>query len=187
MVIGSEQCLFIILIITAVIGFGRGWVHEIITMAIVLAGVLFLSVGGDGFLHQFLFVNLPNALHDLIFGTSAVSAGSPTVSTPNPTLDQWVRVGTFGGIMGLAYFVGHVNGTDPTTAQHRLIGIVPGAISGVAMAYYVTHGLFPNNPNPVEIISPTNAITGLYLPIVLGLALIGLIIIVVVSALSNKG
>jgi hypothetical protein len=184
MYIGSEQCLFIIVIITALIGL-RGWHREVVTMAIILGMVLFLSLGGDGLLHQFFFVNLPDAFRVLIFGDNAVNAGTPTVSSPNGWGDQLFRLGAFGGLTGLAYLVGHKYGSAPKTTSHKVIGMVPGAVNGVALSYYVTNGLFPNNNPAVTITSPTNALTTMYLPIILGLALLGLVLIIVVSSFSK--
>ncbi len=186
MSIGSEQCLFIIVIIAALIGL-RGWVREVVTMAIVLGMVLFLSVGGNGVLHQFFFVNLPDALRVLIFGDNAVKAGTPQVSNPNGWGDQLFRLASFGGLTGLAYLVGHKYGTPPKTTTHKVIGIVPGAVNGVALAYYVTNGLFPNNNPVVTITGPTTALTTMYLPIILGFALLGLLLFLVVAAFSRGG
>jgi hypothetical protein len=185
MVINSTWALFIIVAVAALVGL-RGWVREVVTMAIILGVVLFLSVGGNGLLHQFFFVNLPDAFRVLIFGDSAVSVG-PTVSTPNPMGDQLFNVAAFGGLTGLAYLVGHKYGTPAKTMQHRLTGLVPGAVSGMALSYYVTNKLFPNNPaSVVEIVSPTDTLTTLYLPIILGFALVGLLLIIVISAMSRR-
>ncbi len=185
MVIGSETCLFIIVIIAALIGL-RGWVREVVTMAIVLGTVLFLIAGGNGLLHQFIFVNLPDAFRVLIFGDNAVNAGTPQVSTPNAWGDQLFRLASFGGLTGLAYWVGHKYGTPPKTNMHKVVGIVPGAVNGIALSYYVTNGLFPNNNPVVTITSPTNALTSLYLPIILGFALLGLVLIIIISAVSKS-
>ena len=171
MVIGSFQCFLFFLVITAFVGFARGWVREVITMAIILGAVLFLLNGGTGLLHQFLFVNLPNAFRVLFLGSSAVTAGDPTVSTPNPFGDYVFSIVSFLGLMGLGYGVGHKYGTPPTTNQHRLTGILPGLVSGASMAYYASNTILPNTT--LDLSSPSGVITRLYLPIILGLGQIG--------------
>jgi hypothetical protein len=185
MYIGSATCLFIIVIITALIGL-RGWHREVVTMAIILGIVLFLSLGGDGLLHQFVFVNLPAAFRVLIFGDNSVNAGTPQVTTPNGWADLLFRLASFGGLTGVAYLVGHKYGAAPKTTTHKVVGMIPGAVNGIALSYYVTNGLFPNNNPVVTITSPTNALTTMYLPIILGFALFALVLIVAVSAFSKK-
>jgi hypothetical protein len=185
MVLGATQCFFVVLVITGAIGLMRGFVREIITMAIMLGTVLFLLNGGDGLIHQFFFVNLPNAFHDLIFGTSSVSVGSPTVSSPNPTGDYLFSVATFLGLTGLGYGVGHKYGGPPASNQHRLGGVLPGLVNGAAIAYYGTKEILPSTQFAFN--TPSDVLTQMYLPIVLGLGLVGLIVVLVVTALSKGG
>jgi hypothetical protein len=184
-VIGSFQCFLVFLVITAFIGFARGWMREIITMAIIMGAVLFLLNGGDGLLHQFFFVNLPNAFHDLFFGTSAVAAGTPTVSTPNPTEDYLFGFASFLGLMGLGYGVGHKFGAPATTSAHRLTGVLPGTVSGASMAYYASNTILPNTT--LDLSSPSGVITRLYLPVILGLGLLGLVVILLISRAGKGG
>jgi hypothetical protein len=186
MVVGATQCFFVVLLITGLIGLMRGWVREIITMAIVLGAVVFLLSGGGGLLHQFFFVNLPNAFHDLIFGNSAVSVAGPTVSTStNTTGDYLFGLASFLGLMGLGYWVGHHYGTPPKTNTHRLGGVLPGLVNGAAMSYYTSQTILPSTQ--LDLTSPSGALTQMFLPIVLGLGLVGLILVLVVSALSKGG
>ena len=179
MVIGSFQCFLVFLLITAFIGFARGWMREIITMAIILGSVLFLLDGGNGLLHQFLFVNLPNAFRVLFLGTDAVTTATPTVSIPNPTEDYLFGIASFLGLSGLGYGVGHKFGTPATTNAHRVTGVLPGTVSGAAMAYYASNTILP--ATTLDLSSPSSVITRLYLPVILGLGLVGLVIILLVS------
>lgn len=185
MVVGATQCFFVVLLITAGIGLMRGFMREVITMALVLGAVLFLLNGGGGLLHHFFFVNLPTAIHDLIYGDSAVAVGVPTVSSPNPAGDYLFGLGSFLGLMGLGYGVGHKYGTPPTTNQHRLGGILPGLVNGAAISYYVSSAILPSTT--VDLTSPNSALTQMYLPIILGVGLVGLILVLVVSSLSKGG
>lgn len=184
MVIGAMQCFLVILLITGLIGFTRGFLREVITMAIVLATVVFLVNGGDGLLHNFFFVNLPAAMRDLVYGNSSVTVGTPTVTTtPNPTTNNLFGVASFLSLTGLGYFVGHRYGGKPATNLHRLGGVLPGLVNGAAVSYYASQSILPAT---VDVTSPSSALTQAYLPVVLGIGLVGLIAVLVVSSLSSR-
>lgn len=184
MVIGQMQCFLVVLVITAIVGLSRGFLREVITMAIVLASMVFLLNGGDGLLHTFFFSNLPQALHDLVYGNSGVTVGTPAVSTPNQTGDYLFGVASFLGLTALGYGVGHRYGGAPKTSQHRLGGILPGIVNGAAISYYASQTILP--ATQFNLTSPSGALTQAYLPVVLGLGLVGLVAVLVVSALSSR-
>lgn len=183
MFIGTFQCFVFFLLITAIIGFMRGWMREVITMAIILGGVLFLLNGGDGLIHIFLFNNLPNALHVLFFGSPAAASDPPDPA--NPTGDFLFNSAAFVGTMALGYGVGHKYGQPATTNQHRVLGIMPGLVSGAAMAYYVSNAILPSAT--IDLSSPSGAITRFYLPIILGLGLLVLVVIMLISRAGKGG
>ncbi len=185
MVIGATQCFFVVLLITGLVGLMRGFLREVITMALVLGAVLFLLNGGDGLLHHFVFVNLPTAIHDLIYGDSAVTVGTPSVSAPNPTGDYLFGLSSFLGLMGLGYVVGHKYGGPPATNQHRIGGILPGLVNGAAISYYTSRSILPGTT--VNLTSPNDALTQMYLPIILGLGLVGLVVVLIMSSISKGG
>lgn len=184
MVIGPSQCFFVVLLIAAFVGLSRGFMREVVTMAIILASVLFLLNGGNGLLHQFLFVNMPNAFRVLIFGDSAVNAGTPVVSNPNPTGDYLFGLGSFLVLTALAYLVGHRYGQPAKTNQHRLGGMLPGLVNGAAIAYYASNTILPSTT--VNLTSPTDTLTRLYLPIIFGFGLLALVLVLVVSSFAKK-
>lgn len=185
MIIGATQCFLVVLLFTGVVGLMRGFLREVITMAIVLASVVFLLNGGDGLLHNFFFVNLPQALHDLVYGTNGVTVGVPTVSTSSTTsVDYLFSVGSFLALLGLGYGVGHRYGGKPATNLHRLGGVLPGLVNGAAIAYYASNSIFP--ATTVDLTSPSGVLTQAYLPVVLGLGLVGLVAVLVVSSLSSR-
>jgi hypothetical protein len=185
MIVGPTQCFFVILLITAFVGLSRGWVREIITMAIVLGTVLFLLNGGDGLLHQFLFVNVPTALHDLIFGTSPTTVPTPPISVPAQTRESVFGVVTFFILIALAYLAGQRWGSAPTTNQHRLGGILPGLVTGAAISYYVSNAILPSTE--VDLTSPTDTLTRVYLPIILGIGLLGMVLVLLLARGSKGG
>lgn len=185
MIVGPTQCFFVILVITAFIGLSRGWVREIITMAIVLGTVLFLLNGGDSLMHQFIFVNVPAALHALIFGTNATTVPSAPVSVPTTTRESLFGVMSFGILTVLGYIVGHRFGSPPTTNQHRMGGILPGLVNGAAISYYASNAILPSTT--VNLTSPTDTLTRVYLPIVLGIGLLGMVVVLLMARGSKSG
>jgi hypothetical protein len=186
MVIGAMQCFLVTLVITGMIGLMRGFLREVITMAILLAAVVFLMNGGDGLLHNFFFVNLPQAIHDLVYGSNGVTVGTPAISTSSSsTGDYLFSVGSFLTLVLLGYGVGHRYGAKPATSQHRLGGVLPGLVNGAAISYYASNSIFPTTT--FDLTSPSGALTQTYLPVVLGLGLVGLVAVLVVSSLSSRG
>ena len=125
MYITSNECFFVIVLTAAFVGLWRGWVREVITTAILLGVILFLLLGGSDVLYRFIFVNLIDAFKAL--GGSTVSApGSPTDTPTSAPNDFLFSVLTFGGLTTVGYLVGHKAGKAPTTATHRLAGLIPG-------------------------------------------------------------
>ena len=185
MIIGAMQCFLVILVVAATIGLWRGFLREVITMAIVLAAIIFLLNGGDGLLHTFFFTNLPQAFRDLIYGNSAVTVGNPTVtSSVNPTGDYLFNLTSFLALVGIGYGVGHRYGGVPATTQHRLGGVLPGLVNGSAISYYASKSIFPSTT--IDLTSPSSALTQAYLPVILGIGLIGLVAVVLISAFASR-
>jgi hypothetical protein len=185
MIVGPTQCFFVILVITAFIGLSRGWVREVITMAIVLAIVLFLLNGGGSLMHQFLFVNVPAALRALFFGTSTASTPASPVSVPDTTQNYLFGVLTFGVLTVLAYVVGHRFGSPPATNSHRMGGVLPGLVNGAAISYYASNAIFPSTT--LNLTSPTDMVTRVYLPIILGIGLLGMVVVLLLARGSKGG
>ncbi|HEY7781856.1 MAG TPA: CvpA family protein [Ktedonobacterales bacterium] len=183
MIIGAAQCFFIILVVAGLVGLMRGFVREIITMAIVLAAILFLSNSGNNLIQQFLFVNLPNAFHVLVFGDGLVSTADPS-GQANPAMGASSAVVSFLTLMGLGYVVGHRFGAPAASAQHRLAGILPGLVNGTAIAYYFSNSILPQFQ--LQLSGPNNATTAYYLPIVLGAGLVMVIAILLFTLLGRR-
>jgi hypothetical protein len=180
MYITSSECFFVIILVAAFIGLWRGWLREVITTAILLGIVLFLLLGGADVLYRFIFVNLVDAFRAL--GGGSVSAGSTAPPSTSPQSDFLFSVVTFGGLTSLAYLVGHRAGRPATAAIHRLTGIIPGAVNGVAIVFYATRNIIPNLSLSVQ--SPDYGTVSNYLPVIFGIALAAVIVILI--ALSSK-
>ncbi len=170
MVISQSQCFLIALVVAAAIGARRGWGREVITCAIILGTVLFLSNGGGNFLATFLSQGLRS--------TSTTSAACTSLSP------QILSTLVFAGMTWLGYGVGTKYGTPPKTHNHRIAGTIPGAINGASLAYYASNSILPSNS--VLVNTPTGAFSNAYLPEVFGLGLLGLLAVLFIAAQSSK-
>ena len=181
MYITSSECFFVIVLTAAFIGLWRGWVREVITTAILLGVILFLMLGGSDVIYRFIFVNLIDAFKAL--GGSTVSASNSASAPPGTTQSDFLfSVLTFGGLTAVGYLVGHKAGKAPTTATHRLAGLIPGTVNGAALVFYATRNIIPNVD--VNVQSPDSTTVGNYLPIIFGIALLAVVVILI--ALSTK-
>src|SRR6266404_2668914 len=86
-VLDSGRFYLIVLAIFAIIGFARGWRREVISMAFILATVLFLYVGGANGLASFFLQRVP-------FGINFLSGGAvgPKTLPPAPSSNQVLAV-----------------------------------------------------------------------------------------------
>lgn len=171
MVISESQCFLIALVLAAAVGARRGWGREVITCAIILGTVLFLSNGGGDYLANFL----AQGLH----GTSGQSSASCT--TVNPQILSTV---VLAGMTWLGYSAGTKYGTAPKTHNHRIAGTIPGAINGASLAYYASNSILPGRS--VLLNTPTGAFSNTYLPEVFGFGLLGLLAVLFIAAQASK-
>lgn len=171
MVISQSQCFLIALVIAAAVGARRGWGREVITSAIILGTVLFLSNGGGNYIATFLSQGLHNTS-----GTAAAAC-----NTVNP---QMLSTLVFGGMTWLGYAAGSKYGTAPKTNNHRIAGTIPGAINGASLAYYASNSILPGNS--VLLNTPSSAFSNTYLPEVFGLGLLGLLAVLFIAAQASK-
>ena len=172
MVIGETQCLFILLIIAGVTGFSRGWQREVITCAIVLGVVLFLVVGGNGIITNFLFQGLPNLLH----GPQA--AGAATVNANPAPSNFFLSLAEFAGLTSMGYMVGHRYGGPAKSSQHRFSGLLAGLLNGTVITYYLSSNVLPQTT--FDFTSPSTTLATSYLVTMFGLGLIALLLVALV-------
>src|ERR1700736_5947388 len=117
----APECFFVVIIVFAVIGLQRGWRREVISLAFVLVGLLFLVTlnGGPGLAH-FIFVRAPVIIAD-VFGQPAPKPNNE----PSAQIGQITTLVTFFVILVLGYFVGSkVMGKADTPAAH-ILGVIP--------------------------------------------------------------
>src|SRR5579884_2433620 len=135
----APQCFFITLLAFVLLGFIRVWRREVISLGFVLAGVLFLYLNGGIALAQFLFVRLPIAIQDM-FGANPGSAKASS-APPTATMVFITTLLAFAVIVAAGYIIS--NKAVPAkqsaaTPADRLIGIIPGIITGYALINYIT-------------------------------------------------
>ena len=168
MILNENQFFFVLLLIAAATGYARGWHREIITTAVTLGAVLFLTIGGGDVLAQLLFVALPEFLRG---GGLRVNF---TNATPNPLVDA-ITLTVF---TVLGHFAGTRYGAAPKSPQHRLSGMIAGAVTGLALVYYITRKLLPvttfgvTSPSSTLVTTWVIALFGLGLMLLLFIALI---------------
>ncbi|MEO7002862.1 MAG: hypothetical protein ABI068_13660 [Ktedonobacterales bacterium] len=172
MVIGETQCLFFLLLIAATVGFVRGWQREVITAAILLGVVLFLVVGGNSIIWNFLFVGLPN----LVQGPAAAGAATQAASTS--PMNPYVSLLEFTGLTSVGYVVGHRYGAPAKTSQHRLTGTLAGLTNGSVVTFFLSRNILPETT--VDFTSPSTSLATSYLITFFGLGLIALLLVVLV-------
>jgi hypothetical protein len=178
MVISQTQCFLIALVLFGVIGARRGWNREVITSAILLGTVFFLTYGGGSIVANVL----ANGLRAPLAG---VNASDPPTSPACPVTPSSLSNLIFLGMSWLSYQAGTKWGPAPRTHNHRIAGTIPGAMNGAAMAYYTANNLLPGRELLVQ--SPSPGFAGGFMPEVLGVGLLGLLAVLFIASQATKG
>jgi hypothetical protein len=192
MTFSEAQVYVFAVIVGAAVGLYRGWSREAITMAIELATVLFLLLGGVVAVAH-LFTTTSSALlpvasaHGLSGGgptgppaqTTAGASSSDTQICTNGISARFVGECVFAVMTWVAYHFGHKYGGPPQTNMNRVTGMLPGAVNGGAIMLYLSTTIF--NGREITIFSPSGPAATNYLPLVLGLALLCVVGVLVLT------
>lgn len=176
MSISQTQCFLLAVVLAGVLGARRGWGREVITCAIILGTVLFLSNGGGSLLSRWLTSFQTSA-------SSTATAGTISGSVVNAN-GQLLSELIFAGVTLIAYSVGDKWGAAPKSHNHRIAGIIPGAMNGAAMAYYVSNSILPGRQILVN--SPSPDFASSELPMIIGIGLISLLVVLFVAGQATK-
>jgi hypothetical protein len=183
MTISAGQCFLIAAILFALVGLLRGWLREIVTTAIILGSILFLSLGGAQYIGHFFTQTLPGTFNYAVNGTASPASGSTPSFSPTITLI------VFGILAILGYLIGHLFGRPPTRVSHRLAGLIPGTVNGLAVSAYGTN-LFSqasSNPTPTLSIQSLNPGTATqYYPLVFLVAIVIALIVLFTGLFGGK-
>lgn len=170
MTLSANQCFFVLLLVAAARGYSRGWHREIITCAVTLGGVLFLTVGGGNALAQ-LLGSVPNALP----GGSGLNFNVNTA--PSNPVFNFLLLAAFAVI---GHFAGGSYGAAPKSAQHRLGGLAAGIVTGLAVVYYITRQILPSTT--FDATSPSSALVTSWL---IGLFGVGVMLMLLLALIRK--
>ena len=204
MFIGPTQTFIVFLLAGGAYGAHRGWRRESITTAVVLSNVIFLSTGGAAFLAHIFGSTVgatggsTTSLGGPLFALGGGGGGSGTAPPYTGTAGYGATAGsvcdagletaisriTFFVVTWLGYRSGSRFGPPPKLTSHRIAGILPGAVNGAAIAYYVSHYILPNTT--VVVNTPGSGDTAALLPIVFGLGLVALLIVLYIAGQMKK-
>lgn len=183
LLLSSQQCFFIVILVFAVIGFQRGWRRELISLGCSLGAVLFLFLGGGNGMAHFLFVNMP-VVFQVIVSPSA-TAGQTSGGTVPQTDVILTTIITFIVIVGAGYLIGNKAFPKPTTPQERLLGILPAMVSGYFLMLYVTNILGKTQLLTLGVNAPTQSQIGNSVFVVFLIALV-VIVAALIAASAKK-
>jgi len=137
--ITEQGALFAIFILAfAWSGYRRGWRRETVSLLFIVLGLVFLYLSGGAFLARLLY----QLLLDVNLTEQQLIASHP----------RFVLITTIFAvaiIIGLGYIIGRRAFPKPPIPQDRVLGIIPGVITGALVAAYVTYFLFPNTQTTV--------------------------------------
>ncbi|WIG61560.1 MAG: hypothetical protein OJF49_004308 [Ktedonobacterales bacterium] len=193
MVIEPTQAFLGALALAGANGARRGVYKESLTAAIVLSSVLLLSNGGDKMISNFLINTFVGLGGSTVLGGPLIASGggaAPPAPAANTAYIQLQALQTaisritFLGLTIAGYRAAINHGTEATTASHRIAGVIPGAINGAAIAYYITH--YFSSGGPIVINTPGSATVSDYLPMVFGASLLGLLGVLFVASQMKK-
>lgn len=180
MTITPTQAILFAVGLGAAAGFRRGWAKEVIACAMVLGTLFFLNLGGASLLASFFAHGLSSS------ATVADPPGDASrVEVCTVGLQHTVSMMVFGLMTWLGYRTSAKQGMSPKSSNHRIAGLIPGAVNGGAIAYYLSQNVFPgtqlvlNAPGQLEMAN--------YLPEVFAIGLVGLLAVLFITSQASKG
>ena len=197
MVLDQTHTFLAGLLLAGAVGARRGWGKEVISSAIILSNVLFLSNGGGAFLTHLFTGTLggsTSSIGSALFAGGGGPAGgvtapgyagtATTAASCYDSLSTALSKIAFLTITPVGYWAGSRHGPKPKQASHNVAGTIPGMINGAAIAYYVSNYMFPGTS--IQLTSPSGVATQNLLPIVFGIAIVGLLIVLFVAGQMKK-
>src|SRR5947209_9372395 len=179
----APQCFFIAIIAFAVFGFQRGWRREIISLAFILTGILFLLFGSLS-LAQFVFVKLPRA-------TQILFTGAPPAQ-PAETLgsnDPRVAISTglaFIIFVALGYLVSSRVAPKPTVPAERIWGLIPAIIAGYAILTFITAAFGRTSLFTLDVNTPNQGVISSYLLVIFVVIVVAVIVALIAANAKKK-
>jgi hypothetical protein len=179
--LNATQLFYIAIIAFGVIGFIRGWRREVVSLAFVLTGVLFLYLNGGEYMAKILFQYLPRVIGFIL--TEKAPAKPPN---PSKTVVEITTIITFIVIVIMGYVVGNRAFEKPKVPADRILGIIPAVITGFAIissTIFVGSTLFTLAVQPIKLNSVGN-----YMLVIFIIALVALVLgLISASARKSSG
>ena len=202
--IGQGQAFLLIAGLTACIGARRGWAREIITCAFILSATVFLSLGGAAllsgfFAHGVVGTAYAHPLAPAYFGsgggpynpgvapaTTSDQSGAthPLAACVTSASTHLISNMVFFGACWLGYWAGSKYGPAPKSANHNFAGLIPGAINGAVITYYISNYLFAGQQVVIEGPSATQVSSSLL--VVLAVGMLGMLALTFVASQKSK-
>jgi hypothetical protein len=179
----APQCFFLAIIAFGVLGFQRGWRREIISLAFILTGILFLVFGSLG-VAQFVFVNLPHAAQALLSGNSTSQSASTIPAGDSRVAFSAALV--FIIFIALGYLVSNRVSPKPSGTAERVWGVIPAVISGYAILTYVTSAFGKTSPFIVNVTTPNQNLISSYLLVIFIVVMVAIIVALIAASSKKK-
>jgi uncharacterized membrane protein required for colicin V production len=179
--LNATELFYIAIIAFGVIGFMRGWRREVVTLAFVLTGVLFLYLNGGEYVAKFLFQYLPRIIGFVL--TEKAPAPLPNPSKAAVTVTTLV---TFIVIVTMGFIVGNRAFENAKVPADHILGVIPGIITGFAI---ISSSIFMGSTLFTLAIEPINLnSTGSYMLVIFIVALVALVLgLISASAKKSSG
>lgn len=175
LLLSAPQCFFLAIVGFGLFGFIRGWKREIISVAFTLAGVLFLMLNGGAGLAQFVFVRVPVIFQEVVSNSSTIQRPA----NPSPFNVLLTTLVTFVLIVALGYLISYrafPGKTSNGTSGDRILGIIPGLVTGYFVMTYITN-VFNKSPIiTVGVNTPDQALISNYVPLIFVVAVAAVIL-----------
>lgn len=147
-----QQLLFLIAVpVFGLIGFRRGWRREIISLLFIIVAFIFLALRGGLIVAKLLYQVL---LSQTLTDTNLLTKHAHFVDLATGF--------TLIVIILLGYVIGSRLYSKPGLAQDRILGIIPGIISGIVLVAYLTPYFLSNTQEVIgrgSILLPLNIST----------------------------
>ena len=179
----APQCFFLAIIAFGVLGFQRGWRREIISLAFILTGILFLVFGSLG-VAQFVFVNLPHAAQALLSGNSTSQSASTIPAGDSRVAFSAALV--FIIFIALGYLVSNRVSPKPSGTAERVWGVIPAVISGYAILTYVTSTFGKTSPFIVNVTTPNQNLISSYLLVIFIVVMVAIVVALIAASSKKK-
>jgi hypothetical protein len=125
------------IIVMCIIGFPRGWKREMISLAAIITGLIFLGLGGGPAMAFLLFVGVPFLFRAIQNGAPNTGVQVQSLPSPDSTAILVTSIVCFFLIIGLGYVIGKRIVDKPSKPVEHFLGLIPAAISGYILTTYV--------------------------------------------------